>query len=77
MAINVKLSYPSLGIDPALPNSNTEFNQNPLHIVAVKHTNWKTMSHIFVFISQYSITEHAHMHARARARTHTRTHTHT
>jgi len=39
MAMKVKYSFPSPGADSALPNSNTEFNQNPFSRLAVQHTN--------------------------------------
>jgi hypothetical protein len=39
MAMKVKLSFPSPGADPALPNCNTEFNQNPFSSLVVKHIN--------------------------------------
>jgi len=39
MATKVKFNFPSPGADPALPNSNIEFNQNPFSSLVVKHIN--------------------------------------
>jgi hypothetical protein len=39
MTMKVTFSLPFPGADPALPNANTEFNQNPFSSLVVKHTN--------------------------------------
>jgi hypothetical protein len=51
MAMKVNFSFPSPGADSALPNANTEFNQNPFSSLVVKHVNLKTLSQTSLFIS--------------------------